>query len=182
MAEEKQNHPGFITWTDDSGKQEAFDSASEGIDLYEGIQRTAAFSYRSFLDIETNRSVRTGMGRQDYDRFRSDEAVPKKQKDIMRMCMDAYSKVGITRRWVARFSRSLYIADTATDGCCDYGTKGTGIDNKGAYDCLMIPGALTSKSAVQAGESFCGGMVGLVKTNSAAAAKTTTLCSKLYHH
>jgi hypothetical protein len=97
MAEEKQNHPGFITWTDDSGKQEAFNSASEGIDLYEGIQRTAAFSYRSFLDIETNRSVRTGMGRQDYDRFRSDEAVPKKQKDIMRMCMDAYSKVGIIR-------------------------------------------------------------------------------------
>tara|TARA_R100000808_G_scaffold3827_2_gene13118 strand:- start:4020 stop:6197 length:2178 start_codon:yes stop_codon:yes gene_type:complete len=96
MAEKKQT-PGFITWTDESSKQDAFNSASEGIDLYEGIQRTAAFSYRSFLDIETNRSVRTGMGRQDYDRFRSDEAVPKKQKDIMRMCMDAYSKVGIIR-------------------------------------------------------------------------------------
>ena len=62
--------------------------------------------------------------------------------------------------------------------CCDYGTKGTGIDNKGAYDCLMIPGALTSKSGVQAGESFCGGMVGLFKTNSATSGKTTTLCCK----
>ena len=90
MAEEKQNPSGFITWTDDSSRQEAFDTASEGIELYEGIQRTTAF--RSFLDIETNRSVRTGMNRGDYDRFRSEESVPKKQKDIMRMCMDAYYK------------------------------------------------------------------------------------------
>jgi len=95
MAKEKQNPSGFITWTDDSNRQEAFDIASEGIELYEGIQRTTAF--RSFLDIETNRSVRTGMNRGDYDRFRSEESVPKKQKDIMRMCMDAYSKVGIIR-------------------------------------------------------------------------------------
>ena len=95
MAKEKQNPSGFITWTDDSNRQEAFDIASEGIELYEGIQRTTAF--RSFLDIETNRSVRTGMNRGDYDRFRSEESVPKKQKDIMRMCMDAYNKVGIIR-------------------------------------------------------------------------------------
>ena len=95
MAKEKQNPSGFITWTDDSNRQEAFDIASECIELYEGIQWTTAF--RSFLDIETNRSVMTGMNRGDYDRFRSEESVPKKQKDIMRMCMDAYSKVGIIR-------------------------------------------------------------------------------------
>ena len=42
----------------------------------------------------------------------------------------------------------------------------------------MIPGLATSKSAANAGDSFCGNAVGIVKTDSGAASKTTTLCSK----
>ena len=97
MADEKKQENGFITWGDDSSKQQAFADAAGSVELYEGIQRTSAYSYRAFLDIESNRSVRTGIGRSDYDRFRPDEAVPKKQKDIMRLCMHAYDKVGIIR-------------------------------------------------------------------------------------
>ena len=97
MADEKKQENGFITWGDDSSKQQAFADAAGSVELYEGIQRTSAYSYRSFLDVESNRSVRTGIGRSDYDRFRPDEAVPKKQKDIMRLCMHAYDKVGIIR-------------------------------------------------------------------------------------
>ena len=52
---------------------------------------------RSFLDIEPNRSVRTSFNREDYNRFRSEESVPAKQKEAIGLCMSAYDKVGIIR-------------------------------------------------------------------------------------
>ena len=48
MADEKQPENGFITWGDDSSKQKAFSDAAASVELYEGIQRTSAYSYRSF--------------------------------------------------------------------------------------------------------------------------------------
>ena len=92
-----QKTQGFVTWADDSGKQQALVETADNIDHYDGIQKAVGYRRRSFLDIETNRSVRTGFTREDYNRFRSEEAVPKKQKEAMRMCMAAYDKVGIIR-------------------------------------------------------------------------------------
>ena len=87
----------FVTWSDDSSKQRALSETSDNVDHYDGIQKSVAYNRRSFLDIEPNRSVRTGFTREDYNRFRSAEAVPKHQKDAIRMCMAAYDKVGIIR-------------------------------------------------------------------------------------
>jgi len=87
----------FVTWSDDSGKRQALSDTSDNIDSYDGIQKSVAYNRRSFLDIEPNRSVRTGFNREDYNRFRSSESVPKRQKEAIRMCMQAYDKVGIIR-------------------------------------------------------------------------------------
>ena len=87
----------FVTWSDDSGKRQALADTSDNIDSYDGVQKATAYSRRSFLDIEPNRSVRTGFTREDYNRFRSAESVPQRQKDAIRMCMSAYDRVGIIR-------------------------------------------------------------------------------------
>jgi hypothetical protein len=86
----------FITWNDNdtSGKAKAFEQFSDSIDAYDGISRA---NHRGFLDIESNRSVRPGFTSQDYYAFRPEEEVPRKQKRIIKMCMDAYDKVGIIR-------------------------------------------------------------------------------------
>jgi len=101
MADEIiKNHspePAFVTWNSESEKHQALGSFSESVDYYDGIQKAQAFGYRNFLDIEPNRSVRPEFGRQDYNRFRASEATPKRQKDIIKMCMDAYDRVGIIR-------------------------------------------------------------------------------------
>jgi hypothetical protein len=87
----------FVTWSDDSGKQKALAETSDNIEAYDGVQKASAYSRRSFLDVEPNRSVRTGFNREDYNRFRSSEAVPKQQKEAIKMCMAAYDRVGIIR-------------------------------------------------------------------------------------
>jgi hypothetical protein len=86
----------FITWNDNdsSGKAKALEQFSDSVNAYEGISRG---NRRDFLDVEPNRSVRPGFTGQDYYAFRSEEQVPRKQKRIIKMCMDAYDKVGIIR-------------------------------------------------------------------------------------
>ena len=86
----------MITWNDGdlSGKAKAFEEHSESIDSYEGVTKA---SHRTYLDIETNRSVRPHFGRDDYYAFRQEEQIPQRQKSIIKMCMDAYDKVGIVR-------------------------------------------------------------------------------------
>ena len=86
----------FITWNDnDSGdKARAFEQFSESVDAYDGVSRANS---RTFLNIEPNRSVRPSYTNQDYYAFRPEEQVPRKQKRIIKMCMDAYDKVGIVR-------------------------------------------------------------------------------------
>ncbi len=88
--------PAYVTWSSDSEKAQAFETASDAAEAYDGIMMSSG-SHRSFLDIEPNRSVRSDFTRDDYYRFRQNEDVPGKQKDIMRMCMNAYDKVGIIK-------------------------------------------------------------------------------------
>ena len=92
----EDNNKNLITWDDaDSvGKARAFDQHSESVDAYEGVSKAY---HRDFLDIETNRSVRTGFSSKDYYAFRPDEQIPRRQKRAIKMCMDAYDKVGIVR-------------------------------------------------------------------------------------
>ena len=88
----------YRTWESDSQKQQAYAETADTLEAYDGIQKAAAYGRRSsFIDIETNRSVRTSFLRQDYDNFRPGESVSSQQKKAMKQCMQAYDKVGIVR-------------------------------------------------------------------------------------
>jgi len=89
----------MITWQDgdDNSKAEAMSQFAENVSSYSGLNKSQGSHYRHFIDIEPNRSVRPGFTSQDYYAFRPDEAVPQQQRRIIKMCMDAYDKVGIIR-------------------------------------------------------------------------------------
>jgi hypothetical protein len=89
----------MVTWFDDNhdSKTNAMSQFSDNIESYTGFSKSQGSAYRTFLDIEPNRSVRPGFTKQDYYAFRPNEAVPTQQKRAMKMCIDAYSKVGIIR-------------------------------------------------------------------------------------
>ena len=90
--------PLYRTWESDSQKQEAYTQTADTIDAYGGIQKSVAYGRRdSYIDIEPNRSVRTGFSRQDYDSFRPGESVASHQKRIIKQSMEAYDRVGIIR-------------------------------------------------------------------------------------
>jgi len=88
-----------VTWDDNdkSSKAQAMDLYASAGDQYTGVTKSTASHYRDFRDIEPNKSVRPGFTRYDYDAFRPDEQIPRRQKRLIKMCMDAYDKVGIIR-------------------------------------------------------------------------------------
>lgn len=63
---------------------------------YSGVKMAKA-NHRTYIDIETSRTVRPSFTRQDYTAFRGSEKIPGRQKQIIKMCMDAYDNVGIIR-------------------------------------------------------------------------------------
>ena len=87
----------LITWNDSdaSSRATAFQQFADAGDSYAGISK--ASHYRDFKDIEPNRTVRPGFRTSDYYAFRPEERVPQRQKRAIKMCMDAYDKVGIIR-------------------------------------------------------------------------------------
>tara|TARA_A100001201_G_scaffold143658_1_gene146534 strand:- start:2448 stop:4553 length:2106 start_codon:yes stop_codon:yes gene_type:complete len=87
----------YLTWSDDLEKSKAYQQSSDNIHAYDGIQKSYAYDNRTYIDVESSRSVRPSFYRNDYTAFRPGEAVPKQQKRIMKMCMQAYDKVGIVR-------------------------------------------------------------------------------------
>jgi len=89
----------MITWNDDDlpSKADAFSKFSDNISEYVGLPKAQGTHYRNFIDIESNRTVKPGFGPSDYYAFRPDEAVPQQQRRAIKMCMDAYDKVGIIR-------------------------------------------------------------------------------------
>jgi len=92
----KENSDHLITWNDSdlAGRAKAFEQHSECLDAYEGVSKAY---HRDYLDVEPNRSVRPGFSNRDYYAFRPEEQTPKRAKRIIKMCMDAYDKVGIVR-------------------------------------------------------------------------------------
>jgi hypothetical protein len=91
------NNEDMITWSGDDDREKAMAKFSENIDSYAGLPKTQGSTYRHFIDIEPNRSVRPQFTHLDYYAFRPNEAVPNQQKRVIKMCMDAYDKVGIIR-------------------------------------------------------------------------------------
>jgi hypothetical protein len=90
-----------VTWDelDKNSKSLAMEQYSQAGSAYGGAYNKSQGSHsRDFRDIEPNRSVRTGFTRQDFDAFRPGEQVPRRQKRIIKMSMEAYDKVGIIRK------------------------------------------------------------------------------------
>ena len=91
-----------VTWDDNdkSSRNSAMDEYASAGDSYTGVSKSTASHWRDFRDIEPNKTVRPGFTRNDYDAFRPDEQIPRRQKRVIKMCMDAYDKVGIIRNVV----------------------------------------------------------------------------------
>jgi len=88
----------IITWNSSKGsKAAAMDLYSDAQSAYQPVYRSDASIYETYLDIEPNKSVKSGFNQNDYNAFRPSETVPRNQKRIIKMCMDAYDKVGIVR-------------------------------------------------------------------------------------
>jgi hypothetical protein len=90
------NNSSVVSWEDNDkqGRADAFETFSDAASDYSSVARS---NHRSFLDIEPNRSVKTGFSASDYYAFRPNEEVPTKSKGIIKMSMDAYDKVGIVK-------------------------------------------------------------------------------------
>jgi hypothetical protein len=91
----------YVTWGDDlASKQEALKKA-DSLDEFVGIQKAEAAGRRYSLDysnLDNNTSGRPGLTRTDYDFFRPDEAVPRRNiKLILRRAEDIYQKVGLVK-------------------------------------------------------------------------------------
>jgi hypothetical protein len=90
----------------DRGQKQMFIATANGIldpaetakalEQYEGYSR-ADISREAFKDISTNISVRNEFTRDHYSNFRPSEDLPRRQKEIISFCMEAYRKVGIVR-------------------------------------------------------------------------------------
>lgn len=87
----------YVTWDNETSKQEAYKSTASNAEAYTGLQKAEAYGRTSYISLEPNRSVRPEFSRLDYDLFRPAEATPIQQKRIMKQCMMAYDKVGIVR-------------------------------------------------------------------------------------
>lgn len=71
-----------------------YESTLESYDAVASIGFPSGYS-RTFLNIDTNTSVKSEYGRGDYNYFRPSETVPERIEDIIYWCMRAYEKVGI---------------------------------------------------------------------------------------
>ena len=87
----------YLTWSNDAERSKAYAESADNVNAYDGIQKSYAYDNRTFLDIESSRTVRPSFYRSDYTSFRPGEAIPTAQKKIIKMCMQAYDRVGIVR-------------------------------------------------------------------------------------
>jgi hypothetical protein len=94
------SEPLYQSWASDSEKIKVYDlNDLDGYNgaVYKSQAHSSPYRRQTYIDIETNRSVRPSFYRSDYESFRPGETIPSKQKKIMSMCMSAYDRVGIIR-------------------------------------------------------------------------------------
>lgn len=93
MSKKKEN----IKKTKKSKKDTAYSYFDDkAVEAFGTISFTSGFR-DSFENIESNISSRSSFTRRNYERFRPNESIPKKPKEIIQACMEAYRKVGIVR-------------------------------------------------------------------------------------
>lgn len=95
-----KNKEGFITWDGPEGFQKAAASYANAQNEIRPINRSTAGIANRFRNIDTNTSVRDSYSRLDYEYFRPNEAMPKRHKDIIGACMEAYKRIAVVRQVV----------------------------------------------------------------------------------
>jgi len=97
METTERSNANLVTWKNDdsSSREAAFATYSESSESYGNINKTQA--NRSFIGVQPNVSVRSSFNRSDYSGYRPSENIPTVYRESLRMCMDAYNKVGIIR-------------------------------------------------------------------------------------
>lgn len=93
-----KNQESFVTWDDAQSFQRASASYNKAQEQARPIHRSSASISDRFRDIDSNTSVRDSYSNLDYEYFRPNESVPKRHKDIIGACMEAYKKVSIVRQ------------------------------------------------------------------------------------
>src|SRR3990172_3724696 len=88
---------GYVVWSNPDELAKALKSTAGNIDAYEGLQKSRAQVGRTFLNTDTNISVRSEYNRADYESYRGGETVPQTDEEIMRLAMIAYERVFIIR-------------------------------------------------------------------------------------
>lgn len=88
--------PAYVSWDGTKAEQ------TESLQIYtNAIQEAASASFsprnRNFSDLTTRLSGRPGLRESDYDRFRPDQAIPEKHKDIIAFARAAYRRIGLIR-------------------------------------------------------------------------------------
>lgn len=87
----------YSTWANEEERAKVYSDSKDLINAYSGVQKSFAYRDRTYLDIQPGRSVRPSFTKYDYSAFRATEQIPYRQKRIIKMCMEAYDKVGIVR-------------------------------------------------------------------------------------
>ena len=90
----------YVTWGEDlESKQQALEESSKSISEFEGIHKTTGYARynRDFSNLSDNTSSRPGLTRSDYDYFRPGEAVPVRQKNIIKTADSIYQRVGLVK-------------------------------------------------------------------------------------
>lgn len=89
----------YYDWSDERGFRKAVSAYANEVNEIMSLPRgTANTIGRTFLEYQTDHSIRSEYHRGDYEHFRPSEATPKKPKDIIKACMIAYNKVGIVKQ------------------------------------------------------------------------------------
>jgi hypothetical protein len=102
--------PLFKTWAkgDAKAKEAALNESSRIAGNFDPIMRTSGFN--TFENVAPNLSVRDTYSARDYHYFRRNEQTPRKHKDIIYDCMEAYRHIGIVNNVIN------LMADFSTQG------------------------------------------------------------------
>lgn len=87
----------LLTWRENDAS-----SQNEALSAYASQGETGGHIHqsradRAFIGVTPTTSIRSSFNRSDYNGYRPSETIPTRHRDSLRMCMDAYEKVGIIR-------------------------------------------------------------------------------------
>lgn len=88
--------PLYLTWEDDSEKSAAYKQFND-LSSYDQVYKDSHSVNFSQGSLYSSNNVRSADNHPDASIYKSTRSVNRRQKEIMKLCMDAYDKVGLVR-------------------------------------------------------------------------------------